>query len=50
MAPSGQLNETINFSHCLSLDAPTTPLQIRPYEAGRLAGGVGPAGAGVPRR
>ncbi|QPN56537.1 GNAT family N-acetyltransferase [Synechococcus sp. CBW1107] len=34
MAPSGQLNETINSSRCLSLAAPTTPLQIRPYEAG----------------
>ena len=33
MAPSGQLNETINSSRCLSLAAPTTPLQIRPYEA-----------------
>lgn len=33
MAPSGQLNETINFSRCLSLATPTTPLQIRPYEA-----------------
>ena len=33
MAPSGQLNETINSSRCLSLATPTTPLQIRPYEA-----------------
>ena len=32
MAPSGQLNETINFSRRLSLATPTTPLQIRPYE------------------
>jgi len=32
MAPSGQLNETINSSRCLSLATPTTPLQIRPYE------------------
>ena len=33
MAHSGQLNETINSSRCLSLATPTTPLQIRPYEA-----------------
>ena len=33
MAPSGQLNETINSSRCLSLARPTRPLQIRPYEA-----------------
>jgi L-amino acid N-acyltransferase YncA len=33
MAPSGQLKETINFSRCLSLATPSTPLQIRPFEA-----------------
>jgi hypothetical protein len=32
------------------LATPTTPLQIRPFEEARLAGGVGAAGAGVPRR
>ncbi|MFM9103470.1 MAG: hypothetical protein ACKOPS_19920, partial [Cyanobium sp.] len=30
--PSGQLNETINVSGCLSLAVPSTPLQIRRFE------------------